>query len=141
MFASSHNAYIGLEDIFPLFLLHRPLILNFDLKYRSKRHIYRLKQRMNLNIVTCIAIAKQRLDKRIPATHVHATIGSPLLGNGPVNTFPLKGVTTIGSPVLSNGAVNRLRQQYRLCFASGSCKVVIREANSESCSCCRTTEQ
>jgi hypothetical protein len=92
------------------------------------------------NTITWIPIARQWLGKRIPATQVHAIIGSTLLGNGQVNTFPLKRVT-IGSLLLSNGAVNRLRQQYRLCFPLGSCEVVIREANSEADSCCRSTEQ
>jgi hypothetical protein len=82
------------------------------------------------NSVTFIPVARQRLCKRIPATHVHATIGSPSLGNGPVNTFPLKCVTTIGSPCLCNGALKELRQKYSLCFPLGPCKVVIREANS-----------
>jgi hypothetical protein len=27
-------------------------------------------------IVTCIPIVRQRLDKRIPSTHIHATIGT-----------------------------------------------------------------
>jgi hypothetical protein len=62
---------------------------------------------------------------------VHLTIGSPSLGNDPVNTFPLKRVTTVGRPFLSNGAVNKLSQKYRLCFPFGPCKVVTREANSE----------
>jgi hypothetical protein len=64
-----------------------------------------------------------------------------LLGNGPVDTFPLKRVTVIGNSLLNNGSVNRLRQQYRLCFPLGPCKVVIREANSEADSNCRSTEQ
>lgn len=58
-------------------------------------------------IVTCIHIARQRLGKCNPATHVHATIVSPLLGNGLVNCFPLKRVTTVGDPLLGNGAVNK----------------------------------
>jgi hypothetical protein len=73
--------------------------------------------------------------------HLHATIGSPLLGNRQLNTFPLKSVTTIGSVLLSNDAVNRLRQQYRLCFPLGSCKVVIRKANSEAGSFRRSIER
>jgi hypothetical protein len=36
-------------------------------------------------IVTCTPIARQRLGKRIPATHVHATIELLLLGNGAAN--------------------------------------------------------
>jgi hypothetical protein len=35
----------------------------------------------------------------------------PLLGNGPVNTFPLKHVTTIGRPLLGNVSVNTPGQQ------------------------------
>jgi hypothetical protein len=96
---------------------------------------------MYQHIVTYIPVARQRLGRRIPATHVDATIGSPLIGNGPLNTFPLKRVTTIGSQLLSNSAVNRLRQQYKLCFPLSPCKVVIREANSEAGSSCRSTEQ
>jgi hypothetical protein len=38
----------------------------------------------------CIPVGRQRLGKRIPATHMHATIGNLQLGNGPVNTFPAK---------------------------------------------------
>jgi hypothetical protein len=95
---------------------------------------------MTENTVTCIPIPRQWLGERIPATHVHATIGSPLIDNSPVNTFPLKRVT-IGSPLLSNGVVNRLRQQYRLCSPLGKCKVVIREANTEAGSYCRSIEQ
>jgi hypothetical protein len=82
----------------------------------------------------CIPVARQRLGKRIPAKHMHATIGSPLLGNDPVNTFPLKRVTTIRSPLLNNGAANKLHLHYRPCFPLGPCKVVISEANSEACS-------
>jgi hypothetical protein len=52
------------------------------------------------NIVTCIAVDRQRLGKRIPATHMHAIIEIPFLGNGLLNTFPLKLVTTAGSPLL-----------------------------------------
>jgi hypothetical protein len=74
---------------------------------------------MDVHIVTCISNTRQRLGKRIPATHVHATQGGPLLGNGPINTS-LKRVATIGSPLLSNGAVNKICQQYRLCFPFGS---------------------
>jgi hypothetical protein len=36
--------------------------------------------------VTCIRIARKRVGRHIPATHMNATIGHPLLGNGPVNT-------------------------------------------------------
>jgi hypothetical protein len=36
-------------------------------------------------IVTCTLIARQRLDKRIPTTHVETTIGLLLLGNRVVN--------------------------------------------------------
>jgi hypothetical protein len=39
-----------------------------------------------LTIVACIPIARQRVGKHIPATHLPATIGRPLLGNGQVNT-------------------------------------------------------
>jgi hypothetical protein len=40
-----------------------------------------------IHIVMCIAIARQRHGKHIPATNMHATIrGYPLLGNGAVNT-------------------------------------------------------
>jgi hypothetical protein len=35
-----------------------------------------------------ISIARQRVGKHITATYAHATIGYPLLGNGPVNTHP-----------------------------------------------------
>jgi hypothetical protein len=49
--------------------------------------------------------------------------------------------TIIGRPLLGNGVVNRLRQQYRLGFLLGPCKVVIREANSEAGISCRSTEQ
>jgi hypothetical protein len=66
----------------------------------------------------CILPVRQRLGKRIPATYVHTTVESPLLGNSPVNIFPLKRVT-IGSSLLNNGAVNKLRQLYRL-FSVGS---------------------
>jgi hypothetical protein len=38
--------------------------------------------------LTCTPITRQRLSKHIPATHSHATIGYPLVGNGPVNTHP-----------------------------------------------------
>jgi hypothetical protein len=55
--------------------------------------------------------ARQLLNKHISATQEHATIGRQLLGND---------------------AVNRLRQQYRLCFPLGPCKVVISEANSKA---------
>jgi hypothetical protein len=40
---------------------------------------------IQLNIVKCKFIARQRVAKRIPVTHVHATIGFLLLGNGEVN--------------------------------------------------------
>jgi hypothetical protein len=36
-------------------------------------------------IVMCISIARQWVAKRIPATHVHTTIGLLLLYNGAVN--------------------------------------------------------
>jgi hypothetical protein len=39
-------------------------------------------------IVTCIPIARQRLGIHIPKKRTRATEGSPLLGNGPVNTSP-----------------------------------------------------
>jgi hypothetical protein len=63
------------------------------------------------NTVTCITIATQRVGEHIPAIHEHAATGRLLLGSF---------------------AVNRLRQQYRLCFPWGPCKVVIRESNSEA---------
>jgi hypothetical protein len=45
------------------------------------------KQReANISIVTRITIARQPVGKHIPATQAQATIGHPLLGNGPVNT-------------------------------------------------------
>jgi hypothetical protein len=110
-------------------------------KLGRKKSLGKPRRQLEDNNVTFIAIARQRIGKRIPATHVHVTIENPLLSNSPVNTFPLKRVTKIGSPLLSNGAVNKLRQQYRLCFPLGPCKVVIREANSKAGSCCRSTEQ
>jgi hypothetical protein len=58
-----------------------------------------------LSIVTRMPVVGQQLDERL-ATHMHAAIGSSFLGNGPVNTFPLKHLTTIGSQLLSNGAAN-----------------------------------
>jgi hypothetical protein len=42
----------------------------------------------SFHIATCIPIARQRLDKRIPATHAHVTIGHLLLSNGLLNTPP-----------------------------------------------------
>jgi hypothetical protein len=53
----------------------------------------------------------------------------PLLGNGPLNTFPQKQTRGIvGDLLLGNSAVNRLCQQYRLCFPWGPYKVDIRES-------------
>jgi hypothetical protein len=63
------------------------------------------------NIITCIPIARQLLGKRISAARMHVTIGSPLLDNGPLNTFSLKHLTTIWCSLLSNGSVNSLNQQ------------------------------
>jgi hypothetical protein len=39
------------------------------------------------NNVTCIPIARQRVGKHIPATHVKATAWLVLLGNGAVNVL------------------------------------------------------
>jgi hypothetical protein len=37
------------------------------------------------DIVTCIPIARQRVAKHTPATHVHAVVEPQLVGNGAVN--------------------------------------------------------
>jgi hypothetical protein len=44
-----------------------------------------LKQKEVKTIVTCISIARQRVAKHTPATHVHTTIGFLLLSNGAIN--------------------------------------------------------
>jgi hypothetical protein len=41
-----------------------------------------------IKTVTCIPIARQRLNKHIPATRIQAAIGHPLLGNGSVMKPP-----------------------------------------------------
>jgi hypothetical protein len=43
--------------------------------------------------VTSIPIVRQWLGKHILATHAHATIGHPLLGNGPVKAHPSRKAT------------------------------------------------
>jgi hypothetical protein len=59
------------------------------------------------NIATYRPTARQRLDKNIPATNVHATIeGYPLVGNGVVNT-----VFSMGSvPRLCNESLSVVRE-------------------------------
>jgi hypothetical protein len=52
-----------------------------DLKYVSRYDL-------QVNIVTCIPIARQRLGKHIPSKRTCATEGRPFLGNGQVNTPP-----------------------------------------------------
>jgi hypothetical protein len=53
------------------------LTISFSSEGRKKKEVK--------NIVTCISIARQRVAKHIPATHVHATIEFLLLRNGAVN--------------------------------------------------------
>jgi hypothetical protein len=58
----------------------------------------------SMNIVTCIPIARQRVDKHIPATCVHATEeGLPLLGNGAVNMHSWQQKTMFSVGFLQSG--------------------------------------
>jgi hypothetical protein len=53
--------------------------------------LYKLRNRILKTChynVTYVPIARQRLGKHIPAKHMYATEGCPLLGNGPVNMPP-----------------------------------------------------
>jgi hypothetical protein len=45
----------------------------------------------------------------------------PLVGNDPVNIFPLKRVTAIGRPLLGNVSVYKPRQQERISVAGNGC--------------------
>jgi hypothetical protein len=47
------------------------------------RHLVRTDK--IINIIACISIVRQRVDKLTPETHVHAIIGLMLLGNSAAN--------------------------------------------------------
>jgi hypothetical protein len=60
----------------------------FPRDYETKE-IFRLLQITRFQYtVSCTPIVTKRPSKHIPATHAHATIGHPWLGNGPVNMHP-----------------------------------------------------